>query len=219
MNKAKFFDAIRSKVNLTTANVSGINQVLDYIQNHKILLGDAAYSLGTGFWETAGTMQPVKEAYWKDENWRKRNLRYYPWYGRGLIQTTWKENYIKIARAMGLSENTFINNPDLLLTMEYALPAMFIGMSEGIYTGKDLDDYIDNIDESDAEDFREYKAARKIVNGTDKDDEIARLALVFEAGLKAAGYDPATGPVVKPTVPTVPVREQTWWEWFKGFFS
>lgn len=37
---------------------------------------------------------PVREAYWMTEEWREANFtRYYPWYGRGPIQCTWKTNY------------------------------------------------------------------------------------------------------------------------------
>ena len=40
-----------------------------------------AYVLATVEHETANTFKPIKEAYWLSENWRKRNLRYYPYYG------------------------------------------------------------------------------------------------------------------------------------------
>ena len=49
-----------------------------------------AYGLATAWWETNKTMQPVREAYWLSEAWRKPNLRYYPHYGRGYVQLTWK---------------------------------------------------------------------------------------------------------------------------------
>lgn len=188
MNRQKFYNTIRNDINLTTQNVLGFEKFLDYLERIDWNINKAAYALATAYWETAQTMHPVKEAYWLSENWRKKNLRYYPWYGRGLIQTTWKENYKNIAIKMGLPEDTFLKNPDLLLEWEYALPAMFVGMETGIYTGKSIDDYIDNIDESDTEDFKEYVNARRVVNGTDKAQTIAKLALVFEKGLKAAGY-------------------------------
>lgn len=188
MNRKAFYDAIRAKVGLTEQNVFGFERFLDYAEAHPLPLIRCAYVMATGYWESGRTMHPVKEAYWKDEAWRKRNLRYYPWYGRGLIQTTWEDNYRAIARAMGLPEDTFTKDPDKLLTFEYALPALFVGMEKGIYTGKDLDDYIDLQDEDDAEDLREYVAARRIVNGTDRAAAIGQLALVFEKGLKASGY-------------------------------
>lgn len=188
MDRRAFYDAVRGSVNLTTQNVAGFEKVLDHMEGEGTPINDGAYALATAFWETAQTMHPVKEAYWLSEGWRRKNLRYYPWYGRGLIQTTWEDNYRKIAVAMGLPEDTFINNPDLLLEWKYAIPAMFVGMQTGLYTGKSFDDYIDDLDESDDEDLREFINARRIVNGTDKATKIGRLALTFERGLKAAGY-------------------------------
>lgn len=51
--------------------------------------------------ETAHRFLPVREAFWLDdqygyewaEQWRKDNLRYWPYYGRGYIQLTWQSNY------------------------------------------------------------------------------------------------------------------------------
>lgn len=206
MDKEKFFDSVRPHINLTTQNVQGFNKFLDYLEQTNWQINYAAYGTATGFWETAQTMHPVREAYWLSENWRKKNLRYYPWYGRGLIQTTWKRNYIEIAKAMNLPGDTFTKNPDLLLEWEYALPALFVGMETGLYTGKSVSDYIDDIDEPDDEDYREYVNARRVVNGTDKAKQIADLALIFEKGLKAAGYNQK--PKNKPTqLPTESVHD------------
>ena len=50
--------------------------------------------LGTIAIETAHTFKPVREAFWNTEEWRRINLsRYYPYYGRGYIQLTWRDNY------------------------------------------------------------------------------------------------------------------------------
>jgi peptidoglycan hydrolase-like protein with peptidoglycan-binding domain len=51
-----------------------------------------AYVLATTQWETNQTFKPVREAYWLSENWRKTHLRYHPFYGRGFVQLTWKNN-------------------------------------------------------------------------------------------------------------------------------
>lgn len=203
MNRKAFYDAIRGDINLTTENVSGFETVLPYMEARGTAINAGAYALATAFWETAQTMQPVKEAYWLSENWRRKNLRYFPWYGRGLIQTTWEDNYRRMGKEIGVD---LIANPDLLLEWRYALPAMFIGMEKGLYTGKSFDHYIDDLDESDEEDLREYVAARRIVNGTDKALAIGRLALAFERGLKAAGYAPGSipGPAPVPTLNPAP---------------
>jgi len=185
LDKKIFFDSIRPHINLTTQNVVGFEKILDYGEKRQTPLNQFAYVLPTSFWESGQTMHPVKEAFWLSEEWRRNNLRYYPWYGRGLVQTTWERNYAVLTERIRVD---FLTDPDLLLEWEYALPALFIGMEEGLYTGKSLDDYIDDLDEPDDEDLREFVNARRIVNGTDRQFEIGRLALVFEHGLRAAGY-------------------------------
>jgi hypothetical protein len=37
--------------------------------------------------ETASTFEPVREAFWVGEAWRKENLRYWPYYGRGYLSS------------------------------------------------------------------------------------------------------------------------------------
>ena len=51
-------------------------------------------------------------------------------------------------------------------------------MRDGDFTGKDLADYID-------EDNCDYVEARRIVNGTDRAEQIAGYAEKFEAALRA----------------------------------
>ena len=201
MNLKVFYDSIRPHVNLTTQNVLGMDKVLEYLELKEDNLQQAAYTLATAWWETGQTMQPVREAFWKSEDWRKKNLRYYPYYGRGYVQLTWDYNYKK---ASDYFKVDFVKNPDLVMKPEYSLPILVVGMNEGWFTGKKLDNYIDNIDESDSEELKEYKAARRIVNGTDKAEAIGKLSLVFEKGLKAGGY---TFKATQKPVQPVPVVE------------
>ena len=56
----------------------------------------------------------------------------------------------------------------------------------GVYTGKKLGNYVDDIDESDAEDLREYINARRVINGQDHAEEIGKSALIFERALRSA---------------------------------
>jgi putative chitinase len=166
-----------------------MEKLLDYAEKEHKNPFQLPYVISTAWWESAQTMHPVKEAYWKSEEWRKRNLRYYPWYGRGLIQTTWEKNYERIWKLLG---RTAPIDPDAFLTWEVAIPALFIGMEKGLYTGKDLDDFIDNVDESDDQDLREYINARRIVNGTDKALNIGKNTLIFERALKKGKYGKET---------------------------
>lgn len=144
-----------------------------------------AYVLATAYHETAHTMKPVVEAFWLSEAWRKKNLRYYPWHGRGFVQLTWEKNYIRAGKELGIDLTT---DPNVVLQPGISAEILVHGMQKGWFTGKDLDDYIDDVDENDDEDLKEYKASRKIVNGVDKALEIGKLALQYEKLLKAAGY-------------------------------
>ena len=53
-----------------------------------------------------------------------------------------------------------------------------LGSKEGWFTGKKLSDYITKTDKN-------YVRARRIINGTDKAEKIAKEAVVFEAALRS----------------------------------
>ena len=125
-----------------------------------------AYVLATTQWETAQTFEPVKEAYWLSEDWRRNNLRYYPYYGRGYVQLTWKNNYEAYSRILGID---LVNNRDLALDPNVALFVLVHGFKTGTFTERKITDYID----SSKTDFIN---ARRCINGTDKAHEIADLA-------------------------------------------
>lgn len=174
-----FFAVVRDKWGtLTKEQVQGYEFLLKAMGAWSIY--DVAYGLATAFWETNKTMQPVAEAYYlgaKAEAWRKKNLRYYPWYGRGYPQTTWEVNYKRADDELGLN-GTLLANPDRMLEPEIAAATMVRGMEEGWFTGKKNSDYSG----------RQYVARRKMINGTDHDDEIAAVAEVMEAGLLAGEW-------------------------------
>ena len=109
--------------------------ILDECERQRLLRNQAAYVLATAFWETARSMRPVVEAFWKSEDWRRRNLRYYPWHGRGFVQLTWEKNYQRAARELGIP---FDQNPSLALDPLNAARVLVIGMREGWFTGKRL---------------------------------------------------------------------------------
>lgn len=146
-----------------------------------LLRNQAAYVLATAAWETARTMRPVVEAYWLTEEWRRRNLRYWPWHGRGYVQLTWRDNYVKAGERLGVDLTT---DPAVALRPDIAERVLVRGMAEGWFTGKKLADYI-TLSKSD------YRGARRIINGTDKAAEIAALAREYDAALKADGYGEA----------------------------
>ena len=130
-----------------------------------------AYVTATAKWETNHKFKPVREAYWVDdaENWRRENLRYYPFYGRGYVQLTWERNYKQYS---GLFGRDMVADPDLALRHDISLFVLVQGMKLGAFTGRKLEDYVrpGHVD---------FIKARKVINGTDKAREIADIAEGF----------------------------------------
>jgi hypothetical protein len=152
--------------------------IIDECKAYGCLRNQAAYILATAYWETARTMKPVVEAYWLSEAWRKKNLRYYPWHGRGYVQLTWKENYIRATNELGVD---FVANPDNALKSGPAAKVLVKGSMEGWFTGKKIGDYI-TLKKSD------FHNARRVINGRDKASQIAAIAADYDKALEAEGY-------------------------------
>ena len=128
-----------------------------------------AYALATTQWETAQTFKPVKEAYWLSEDWRKANLRYFPYYGRGYVQLTWQDNYKKYGDILTLD---LVNNLDMALQHDVALFVLVHGFQTGTFTGRKLTDYV-TASQTD------FVNARRCINGTDHAQDIANVAQGF----------------------------------------
>jgi hypothetical protein len=128
-----------------------------------------AYVLATVQWETAHTFKPVKEAYWKSELWRQQNLRYFPYYGRGFVQLTWKSNYAKFSGILAID---MIKDPDLALDPYVSAFILVYGFKHGTFTGKAIAHYIN-------ESKTDFIGARRCINGTDKAIQIKNLAYAF----------------------------------------
>lgn len=132
--------------------------------------GQIAYVLATTDWETGHTFKPVREAFWKDEEWRRNNLyRYYPYYGRGFVQLTWEDNYRKYSEILGVD---LVNNPDLAMEPLNAAFILVHGFKTGGFTGKKITDYING-------DGIDFVNARRCINGVDKAQDIAAIAQGF----------------------------------------
>ena len=161
---------------LDAKEISAIDDFIDFVDAEygKLSLQQWAYVFATTFHETAFTFLPIREAFWLSENWRKTNLRYFPYYGRGFVQITWKENYLKYSKILN---EDLVKFPDLAMIPKYAFKILVHGFINGTFTGKKISDYIN----SKATD---YKGARKCINGTDKDEQIASYASTFEAILR-----------------------------------
>ena len=195
-NREKFFNGFRQAFgSMDQSQVNGLNFLVDKLESDTFTLPQAAYVLATVKWESANTFQPIKEKRARPgTKLRATQDRYWNTgaYGRGLVQITWPKNYEKF----GMPDPV---DYDLALKPEKAYLILSVGMREGMFTGKKLSDYV-NDRETD------YHDARRVVNGTDRADEIASIAVKFERILTASLVSD-TQTVVEPPVAIVPVVE------------
>lgn len=194
------FSILRNK--LTRLNQSQVDEinflVSEFDKDKSISYAQAAYMLATVWHETASTMLPIEE-YGKGKGrvygtWYKnskdqmysfkdgsKTTAYlyddFPhlYYGRGYVQLTWFSNYDKASNNLGYD---FTQNPNLVMKKEYAVKILITGMKEGWFTGKRLNHYID-------QSKKDYVNARRIINGTDKAQNIANEASIFESALRS----------------------------------
>lgn len=189
LDLAAFFASVRSSFGpLEKPQVEGFEAILKAMSGWP--LSWTAYGLATPWVETNATMQPVREAYWLSEVWRKKNLRYWPHYGRGYVQITWLKNYEwldKASAAAGLTKpGEILADLDLAMRPDIAALALRLGLEEGRYDaeGKRM---ADRLPAAGGASRAQYVNARYLVNIQDKAGEIADYALKFEAALRAGG--------------------------------
>jgi len=192
LDLAPFFSHIRPSSlykRLTVAQVQGHETIIAKMKEHNVPVSWAAYILATAYHETAQRMQPVKEGLNASDAWRKRNLRYYPWYGRGHVQLTWEENYRKADQKLNLG-GALVANADLALDPEISAEVMIVGMLEGWFSGDKtgrhtLKRHLPNQNKATR---TQFKNARRIVNIMDKADLIAGHAVIYQDALIKTGY-------------------------------
>ncbi len=189
MNRADFFTSIRRKFGpLSTSQVQGIEHILDAAAGAP--LSHQAYMLATAWHETGRAMQPVREAPRLSEGWRKRNLRYYPHYGRGYVQITWLKNYRWLDAACASAGLTnpgdILADLDLAMRADIAALALRKGLEEGRYDsqGKTMAQRLPSKGTATRE---QYINARYLVNVQDKADLIEDYAQIIERGLRDGG--------------------------------
>lgn len=185
INRSTFFAAIKKlfpggyEGRVGKARIEGLDLIVDeWERRGDIEYDEFAYILATTVWETARTMQPVKE--YGSETYL-RGKKYWPYIGRGYVQLTWDYNYKKAGAIVGVN---LVKYPDKAMEPEVAVKILFEGMLEGWFTGKKLSDYMDGQEESDAEDLKEFEDGRRIINGVDKKKEIAKIALLIDRALR-----------------------------------
>ena len=171
MNEKFLFDAIRQSIfngRMKQSQVDGVKRIIEYRAAKWPRMPDAelAYVLATVAHETGFTMQPVRE---RGSQAYLRSKPYWPYYGRGLAQLTWKANYDKFG----------VKRPDDALEWPTSLRVLFEGMIFGKFTGHKLSDHID-------QHGVDFVNARRIINGMDRAQPIADMAHKFYSALYLA---------------------------------
>lgn len=198
-NRHPFFDLVRTKLfkgRLAAGQVEGLTAILD-AWRERDGQGEAqplAYVLATAFHETAATMQPVRETlassdrsaiarldgafaagrlgsvktpYWRPDADGKS------WLGRGLVQLTHRRNYEAMSAVTGID---LLADPGRAMEMPVSVAILIEGMRRGSFTGRKLGDYF-------GQERADWVGARKIINGNDRADLVARHARLFAEAL------------------------------------
>lgn len=95
--------------------------------------------------------------------------------GRGFSQITGKGNYERAGIALGLD---LVNNVNLALSLENSVRILVHGMKTGLFTPYSLEQYL-------SLDVEDYVNARRVINGTDKAGDFAKLAEGYERLLQS----------------------------------
>lgn len=196
INRKFFFQQVRTALfrgKLTQSQVAGMTAILDYWETtYKGVKDDRhlAYALATAYHETGYKMQPVAELGGNEYLRRKYDVTGdnparakrmgntqpgdgVKYAGEGLVQLTWKTNYEFVGKKLKVD---LVGNPDLARDPVVAVAVLLNGMKEGWFTGKKFSDYL----VGEKTDFRN---ARRIINGIDDADKIAKEATAFYAAI------------------------------------
>ncbi|EOZ4985383.1 hypothetical protein I4905_14280 [Proteus mirabilis] len=171
MHPLVFLDSFHSKKYDFSTKKGTIHAIIAECKNQGIFLNtQIAYILATVKRETGDAFQPVREGNYGgrtvSDEYRKKKFRYYPYYGRGYVQITWKYNYEKYSQKLNVD---MVNEPDLALNPEYSLFILIDGFKYGEFTGKKITDYIN-------ESKTDFYNARKCINGLDQAEQIKGFA-------------------------------------------
>ena len=144
-------------------------------------IGWLAYGLATAWHEAR--LKPIEEiGKGKGRPYGKPGKHGQSQHGRGLVQLTWDRNYEHADQKLGLG-GKLVADFNLALDPYIASAILVRGMEEGWFTGKRLRDCIVESGTHDA-----FVKARRIINGTDRAQQIAGHAERFQDALAAGGW-------------------------------
>jgi len=146
--------------------------------------------------ETGGLFQPITERGSKEyfnkyepdtqigKNLGNRHIGDgYLYRGRGFLQVTGRENYRKFSDLIMVD---LISNPDKALDPTISYKISYYGVRAGLFTGVSFYRYMNSA-------RTDFKNARRVVNGLDKADKIAKDSETFNHILSRAKADNTYG--------------------------
>jgi hypothetical protein len=162
---------------LTQGTVDGTDAILDHwdaFYSRKPIAW-LAYALATTYHETDHTMEPIEEVgHGRGRPYGLPDITtHQTYYGRGFVQLTWKANYERQSKKLGVD---FVRNPELVMRPKHAAAILLDGMRDGDFTGHCLKQYFNAMTDNPTQ-------ARRIVNGVDRCSLIALHHATFLAGL------------------------------------
>ena len=180
IDRGSFFKEYRDVFHLKKMSQEQVN-IFDAIFDYwdKSQHSDArwlAYAMATAYHETGGRMTPVREGFADDDtaairaverllaqgriswNYAKPEANGKSYFGRGLVQITHADNYLKLGQAIGLGSKLY-DNPSLALDENISVKLLFKGMTDGLYrSGSKLSTYFN-------QDKEDWYDAREMING------------------------------------------------------
>ena len=184
INRKVFYDNYRAKFGrLSQPLVDNLNFLLNKFAAGVFKLPtQMAYMLATIKHETNNTFHPVMEGYYLKSNRIAALYSYYRKHNPGALNTIFPNGvdqptyegrgYVQITHLSNYRRFNIENVPEKALEPETAYHIMEYGMANGTFTGKRLQDFV-NETETD------YYGARRVINGKDKASLIAGYAEDF----------------------------------------
>jgi hypothetical protein len=198
VDRKAFFNEFRvrfSRARINQTQVDGYDAIFDYWENSNLTdLRWLAYVLATAFHETGETIEPVREGFCKTDacsiravtrlfndgkigvNYSLPEANRNSYFGRGLVQITFGDNYKKLGQSIGIGTLLY-DNPALALNLDISVTIMFKGMVDGLFTGKKLSDFFNDS-------TTDWFHARRIVNRLDKASLIEDYTRMFHICLQ-----------------------------------